>query len=120
MAKDIKTRNDIEQLIDFFYDELLTDKNIAKFFVTTNWTKHKVVMCDFWENIILYSGEYGGNPMVKHLHLRKRIPFNKLHFSKWLTCFEKVIRAHYEGKNADLAIARAQQIGKVMLGTLTK
>lgn len=120
MAKEINSREDIEKMVDLFYEELLKDQVIASFFTNTNWEHHKKVMSDFWENIIFYSGTFGGNPMAKHLELKKRIPFNKQHFKKWLQVFERVINKNFTGKNAEIAIIKAKEIGKIMVSFLVK
>ena len=74
MNKDIKNRADIELLVDNFYGKVKTDKLIGNFFtevIQIKWEKHLSIMCDFWENIIFFSGNYIGSPMHLHQHLHK-------------------------------------------------
>lgn len=66
MKKDIKNRKDIELLVNKFYDKVKADKSISHFFTDTvhvNWKQH-LVMYDFWENIVFFTGAYEGNPMT--------------------------------------------------------
>ena len=72
MKKDIITRKDIELLVTNFYGKIKKDILIGPVFTDiarVNWEKHLPLMCDFWENVLFYSGNYQGNPMDLHKHL---------------------------------------------------
>lgn len=117
MKKDIKTRNDIETLINNFYEVVKADPVIGHFFsnvVKVNWEKHLPVMYDFWENILFYSGSYTGNPMAIHKHLHSLHPMRKEDFDQWLGIFKSTARNLFEGDNTELIIQRAQSIALVM------
>ncbi|MEP6711657.1 MAG: group III truncated hemoglobin, partial [Ferruginibacter sp.] len=69
MKKDIQTRADIEQLVKAFYEKVATDKELGLIFLELaqeNWETHLPAMYNFWENIILFTGTYEGNPMNLH------------------------------------------------------
>lgn len=117
MKKDIKNRQDIEILINQFYDVVKVDPVIGHFFsdvAKVNWEKHLPVMYDFWENILFYSGSYTGNPMAVHKHLHSLHPLRKEDFDHWLSIFKATAHRLFEGDNTELIIQRAQSIAMVM------
>lgn len=117
MKTDIKTREDIELLVTSFYDKVKADDTIGYIFndiAKVNWEKHLPVMFDFWENILLFTGGYAGNPMMIHQHLNKMFPLTKEHFKRWETLFLQTVDELFEGDNAVLAKQRALSISTVM------
>lgn len=117
MKRDIKNRQDIEMLINSFYEVVKQDPVIGHFFsevVKVNWEKHLPVMYAFWENILFYSGSYTGNPMAVHKHLHSLHPLTKEDFDQWLSIFKTTARNLFEGDNTELIIQRAQSIAMVM------
>ncbi len=117
MKKDITTRTDIEELVKYFYQKVLADDLINKFFAhmdADHWQKHMKTMCDFWENAILFSGTYSGNPMASHALLHQRDNLSSQHFIRWLKLFDATVDEHFRGKNAELAKQRAIAIATTM------
>lgn len=117
MKKDIKTRADIELLVTNFYDKVKKDDIIGYIFndvAKVNWDKHLPAMFNFWENVLLFTGEYTGNPMVIHQHLNKIIPLTPAHFKRWESLFLQTIDELFEGDKATLARQRAVSISTVM------
>jgi len=91
MKKDIKTRRDIELLVDRFYKNVRADHLLGPVFddiAKVNWEKHLRVMYDFWDNTIFFSGTYSGNPMHLHQHLHERFSLNSTHFPVFLGFFK--------------------------------
>ncbi|MEP6464897.1 MAG: group III truncated hemoglobin [Parafilimonas sp.] len=117
MKSDIKNRNDIEQLINKFYDKVKQDEVIGFIFndvVKVNWEKHLPVMYDFWENIIFLSNKYAGNPMAVHMNLNQLTPLKKEHFERWIKLFAETVNELFEGKNATIAKEKAKGISNIM------
>ncbi len=115
--KDINNRHDIEILINEFYDRVKIDETIGPVFtevVKINWEKHLPVMCDFWENAILFTGSYHGNPMDLHTHLHKAMPLLQIHFQKWNQIFISTVDSLFKGEKALLAKQRAIKISEVL------
>src|SRR6476659_6587117 len=86
MKKDIENKQDIEKLVNSFYEKVKQDALIGFIFtdiVRVNWERHLPVMYDFWENSLFYTGNYIGNPMEIHRHLHKRIPLTAEYFAQW-------------------------------------
>ena len=117
MNRDIENRKDIEQLIDTFYAKVRADELIGFIFndiARVNWQKHLPVMYDFWENIIFYTNNYSGNPMMVHMHLNQRTPLTKEHFERWLQLFTSTVDELVEGAKATTAKEKAQSIAAII------
>lgn len=115
--KDISTRKDIELLVSEFYEKVKADDTIGPVFTNVakiNWEKHMPIMCDFWENAILFTGSYQGNPMDLHTHLAKAMPLLALHFQKWNQLFLNTVDSLFKGEKALLAKQRALKISEVL------
>lgn len=114
---DIQSRDDIIRLVDTFYDKVKQDGILGPIFnekAQVNWVKHLPVMYDFWENIVFYTGRYGGNPMRIHQQLHERFPLAKQDFDRWLEHFTRTVDQLFAGENAELIKQRAQSIATVM------
>jgi hemoglobin len=117
MKKDIETIQDIQLLVNSFYNKVKADKTMGFFFtdvVKVNWDKHLPVMYHFWENALFYTGTYEGNPMEIHKHLHKIAPLSAEHFKQWLHLFNTTVDELFKGKTASLAKQRALSIATVM------
>jgi len=117
MNEDIRTRNDIEQLIIHFYDKVKPDPTIGFIFtklIPINWEHHIPVIVDFWETILLDNPVYKKNAMEAHYELNNKIPLQKIHFDTWLSLFSASVDELYTGEIANLAKTRAKSIAAVM------
>ena len=118
MKTDIKNRNDIEKLVNAFYEKVKTDKVIGYLFTDVahvNWESHLPKMYDFWENILFSTGNYNGNPMVKHKELHEKSEMNKSHFQHWNTLFNKTVDELFVGQKAEEIKERAINISAAMM-----
>lgn len=106
---DITNRNDIELLVDEFYNQVRTNEILASSFRDVNWTTHLPIMYNFWSSAILGEQSYRGNPFQKHLPL----PIGKEHFAEWLRLFKKTVDDNFEGENADQIKSRAESIAGI-------
>lgn len=121
MKKDIESREDIKSLIDVFYQKVRGDKDLSIFFteiVSEDWERHLMVMYNFWENILFYTGSYSGNPMHLHKHIHHIHSLERTHFHKWVQLFTETCHEMYSGKNADTAIRKAEKIASIMEFTI--
>ncbi|MGB1204483.1 MAG: group III truncated hemoglobin [Chitinophagales bacterium] len=115
--KDIRSRNDIELLVNDFYKKALKDEKIGFIFtdiVQLNWKTHIPIICDFWESVLLDNIKYKGNPILKHIALNKKINLKKEHFERWLMLWQKSVQRNFAGKIADEAIKKANMMGNLM------
>jgi hemoglobin len=117
MKKDIENREDIEILVNKFYDKVKQDEVIGFIFndiVKVNWEKHLPRMYDFWENTIFYTGTYTGNPMEMHKHLNRVVPLSTEQFLQWNKLFVLTVDENFDGNHALLAKQRAISISTIM------
>ncbi|MCW3091833.1 MAG: group hemoglobin [Ferruginibacter sp.] len=117
MKKDIENRTDIELLVDRFYTKVVVDTLLAPIFgeiAKVNWSTHIPAMNNFWENVILFSGTYEGNPMNLHKHLQHIAPLREAHFDQWDQLFIGTIDELFVGEKANLAKQRALSISGII------
>ena len=117
MKKDIENRTDIELLVNNFYKKIRADKQLGFIFediAKVNWSAHLPTMYNFWENIILFTGSYEGNPMNLHKHLHHINPLTAAHFDQWNKLFLCTVDELFEGKKANLAKQRAVNISNII------
>lgn len=118
MKTDIKNRNDIEKLVNAFYDKIKTDAKIGYFFTAVakvNWESHLPKMYDFWENILFSNGNYTGNPMVKHKELHQKSEMKEAHFQHWNALFNETVDALFIGEKAMEIKQRAMNISALLM-----
>ncbi|WP_304199497.1 group III truncated hemoglobin [Flavobacterium alvei] len=118
MKTDIKDRADIEQLAAIFYGKIKEDASISYFFnevAKVNWEEHLPKMCDFFENILFFSGNYDGNPMVAHEDLHKKSEVKGEHFNHWNALFDATVDELFEGKKAEEIKQRSVNIAAAMM-----
>lgn len=123
MKHDIESRQDIEVLVDTFYEKVKADDIIGHFFtevVRVDWQNHLPVMYNFWENIVFNTGTFIGNPMQKHFALHKLRPLTALHFQRWLDLFSETVDELYVGEKAAQVKERAAGIAKIMVAKLLR
>lgn len=117
MKKDIANREDIQLLVNTFYDRVKVDDCIGYIFndvAKVNWEKHLPVMYDFWENALFFTGTYNGNAMMPHMRLHSISPFTAAHFKRWLELFTATVNDLFEGEKAELAKQRGISISTMM------
>ena len=119
---DITTRQDVELLVNRFYDQVIKDDLIGFFFTDIakiDLSKHHPKMYNFWESILLGNPVYEGNPMRVHFPLNQVTAMEEKHFNRWLQVWEKTVHDNFEGENAETAITRALNIARIMSYKMT-
>ena len=118
MAKrDLRDREDLELLLQAFYQELLQDKAMHTIFhdvAGIDLNEHLSRIADFWEHLLWHTGAYAGNPMDVHLELHQAWPLSPVLFARWLDTFARVGRALFQGPNLETAIERAHSMARIM------
>lgn len=115
---DIQTKEDIERLVNTFYDKVRTNAAIGFIFndvAKVDWPTHLPVMYSFWASLLLGEHSYSGNPMVKHIGLSKLTHMTDTEFSEWLRLFHETVDELFYGEKADEAKLRAVNIARLML-----
>lgn len=115
--KKLKSREDIEHLVNSFYAKVTQDETIGFFFsdiAKVDWDKHLPKMYSFWESILFGQMSYKGNPMAVHFPINEIQAMEKRHFDQWLTLWRKTIEENFSGEAADTAIYKSENIAKLM------
>ena len=104
---DISNKNDIKCFVDAFYGDIRNDELIGPIFgsriADDQWPMHLDKMYRFWNTVLFGAAEYRGNPFSHHLALG----LEKVHFDRWISLFEKNIKANFKGEKADEVKLRA-------------
>ena len=116
-AKDISSREDIELLMNAFYERLLADDRINYIFTDVaniNIKAHIPVIVNFWESVLLNENVYHNNTMKIHMDLNDKTEITKEHFTVWLNHFNTTVDEMFEGQIAMLAKQRARSVATLM------
>lgn len=100
----------IERVVRAFYEKVRSDPMLAPVFaakIPGDWEPHLQTMMRFWSSVMLMSGRYKGQPVVKHQALDA---VRGAHFERWLTLFDETVRALCEPDAAALFKDRADKI----------
>jgi hemoglobin len=118
MKKDIENRDDVELLVNTFYDKIKTNAILGHIFndvAKINWEEHLPKMYSFWASLLLGEHSYTGNPMIKHVELSKLTAMTATEFSEWISLFYQTLDDLFEGERANEAKIRAANIARLML-----
>jgi hemoglobin len=81
----------ISALVERFYGKIRQDRLLGPIFAArvADWDLHLGKMKQFWRSVLHASGEFAGNPMLKHI----AIPgLEERHFAHWLGLFYATLR----------------------------
>ncbi|MEI8278302.1 MAG: group III truncated hemoglobin [Bacteroidota bacterium] len=102
--QDLSNREDIELLVNTFYDIVKKDEVIGHIFndiIGDNWSQHLPIMYQFWDGIIFSKPGYNGNPIKKHIDIDKKIALQAEHFQRWVLLWNTTVDNMFKGTNAD-------------------
>lgn len=105
----------IDGLVDAFYAKVAADRLLGPIFQrhVTDWPPHLARMKAFWRSILHNSGEFSGNPMLKHIAI-PGLEFG--HFERWLHLFYQTLReSGAPAAAATLVGGRARMIAHSLL-----
>ena len=114
--KDIVSQDDIQVLVNSFYDKVKTSE-IGFFFeeiAKVNWEKHLPKMYIFWESVLFATVKFDGNFMGAHFPINEIIPMEKKHFEAWLQLWKETVDENFSGEMAESAKNKAENIAKLM------
>lgn len=116
-AEDIGISADyIAAFVERFYGHIRNDAVLGPIFDThiSDWPAHLDNMKKFWRSVLYNSGEFSGNPMLKHI----RIPgLDEAHFARWLALFDQTLRELEPHPEATRQVSeRARVIAGSLLG----
>jgi len=100
--KKLESREDIEHLVNSFYNKVVKDETIGFFFndiAKVDWDKHLPKMYSFWESILFGQMSYKGNPMGVHFPVNEIQAMEQKHFDRWLLLWRTTIEENFVGEN---------------------
>ncbi|MEO6803543.1 MAG: group III truncated hemoglobin [Granulicella sp.] len=102
------TEQEISELVDRFYAKVRLDDTIGPIFnaIVSDWPHHLALLKDFWSTIMLTTGRYKGDPMMRHIQL----PLDPEHFDRWLALFEETAPEVMSPEHAALIIEKSHRI----------
>ncbi|WP_370089037.1 group III truncated hemoglobin [Ekhidna sp.] len=116
--RDIETAEDLNQLVDAFYDQAKKDKMLGPIFhqFVDDWEPHIKRVASFWEATLLSSGTYKGNPMTLHQVVDKTLghSLEQTHFKRWVEIWQQTTDSMFSGNKAEMAKQRASNIANIM------
>ena len=121
MKRDIENRDDIDLLMQIFYQRAMADETIGYIFTDVaklDLKHHLPIIGDFWETLLFQSGSYqkhGRNPLMVHGELNEKEPLLPIHFERWLEIFTDAVDELFYGERSDFLKMRARMIGNRML-----
>jgi hemoglobin len=105
----------VSSLVERFYEKIRADALLGPIFAEriADWDLHLGRMKQFWRSVLHASGEFTGNPMVKHI----AIPgLEERHFAHWLGLFYATLREQEPSDEATRLVAeRARMIADSLL-----
>ncbi len=107
---DIHNRQDVELLVNTFYNKVKYDDTIGYIFdeiIGADWSHHLPVMYSFWETVLFGKAGYAGNPVRKHVEIDKKIPLLQEHYDRWLLLWTETVDKLFAGSTADDAKKKA-------------
>src|SRR5690606_16429391 len=115
---DIQTREDVILLVNSFYEKVRENDTIGFIFdevAKVDWEHHLPRMYNFWCSILLGEHSFSGNPMVKHIALSRQTTLSSVQFAEWLNLFKNTVDHLFDGRLANEAKMRAENIAQLML-----
>jgi hemoglobin len=100
----------ISILVDTFYAKVRRDPEIGPIFnaIVDDWPHHLALLKDFWSTVLLATGRYKGNPMMKHFQLGLDPP----HFERWLALFAETAREVFPPDSAAFVVEKSHRIAQ--------
>jgi hemoglobin len=106
------TEQNIRLLVDAFYVKVRADAVLGPIFaraIPGDWQPHLEKMVAFWSSVMLTSGRYKGNPVIKHLAIPGMTP--EL-FTRWLALFDATCRELFDDDVAAAFRGKAERIAE--------
>ncbi len=111
LKKTLESREDVQLMVDSFYDKVRKDGLIGPIFndvAKVDWSEHLPKLYNFWSDLLLGEDTYRGRPFPPHMHLNLK----PAHFEQWLRLFVETVDEHFIGMKAEEAKTRAFRIAR--------
>ena len=107
------TEDGIRQMVDAFYVRVRADAELGPVFAAVipgdDWQPHLDKMYAFWSSVMLTSGRYKGNPVIKHTAIPGMKPEM---FTRWLVLFDETCREIFDATATDAFREKAERIAE--------
>ncbi|HMD19934.1 MAG TPA: group III truncated hemoglobin [Alloacidobacterium sp.] len=120
-TENVVNESSIAVLIDRFYTRVRQDDILGPVFakeIGDEWERHLETMRAFWSSLMLASGRYKGNPMLKHLLLLPRI--DSEHFERWLGIWQQTTSELFPPEAAATFKRKAESMGERLIETIDR
>lgn len=104
--------DEIALLVDRFYGDIRAHPRLGPLFegrLAGKWDPHLERMNRFWRSVLLHSGEYSGQPVVKHNGLPD---LQEDDFRLWLELFESTTAKLFEAETGAAITVIARRIAR--------
>lgn len=105
----------IDVLVERFYGKVRDDELLGPIFAAriANWPDHLARMKAFWRSVLHQSGEFSGNPMLKHIVIPG---IESAEFEHWLALFDQtLLEIERDEAASNLIGSRARMIADSLL-----
>lgn len=112
--KNIETLEDIELLVNNFYNKVQNDELLKDIFnnvIGDKWPQHLKKMYRFWQTVLLEEHTYHGSPFLPHAEL----PIDEVHFNRWIELFIETLNQNFAGRKAEQAKSQAERMAEMFL-----
>lgn len=120
-AANVVNESSIAVLVDRFYTRVRQDDILGPVFakeIGDEWEPHLETMRAFWSSLLLASGRYKGNPMLKHLLLLPRI--GSEHFERWLGIWKQTTSELFPPEAAAIFMRKAESMAERLIETIDR
>ena len=120
-AENAISEESIAALVDRFYARVRQDEILGRVFagkIGGDWEPHLQTMRAFWSSLMLASGRYKGNPMMKHLLLIPRI--GSEHFEHWLEIWKSTTAELFPPVTAAIFVSKAEGMAERLIETIDR
>jgi len=117
-------RENLIDLIKSFYSKVRDDEMLGPIFnpIIQDWDTHELHIASFWERNLFLSGDFQGNPLVKHQEV-DTFHINIItmdHFGQWIFLWVETINESYEGDVAEKAKRMARKMATFLFMNIVK
>jgi hemoglobin len=115
-SRDIATANDVGVLVRRFYRAAIPDPLLGPVFERygVDWPRHLPKLVAYWEHVLLDRPGLATNTVAVHGSVQHVAPFGPAQIARWVELWEETVDEYYVGPVADLAKARAHQVGRAL------
>ena len=107
----------VARMVDLFYARIRSDEVLGPIFEAhvADWAPHLESMNRFWRSILFSSGEFNGNPMLKHVVIPD---LHREEFARWLDLFDATLTKIGSAEARALVMERARSVANSLLNAV--